>query len=1126
MKKLYSLIMVLLICSINMFAQGIQTATFTKVTSTSALAEGDIIVFAYEPAGAVCGPLNNTFLTALTDNVKFSGNTVEVPDAAQTFTISKYNGKWQFTETNTGNRILLDVSGKGAFCYGEPDDEHLAGWSISFEDGDARVGRGSDGTFPVLFNTNPNSYRFKPYLSESAGVLPSLYKKTGEFHPAESKIILAQDINLGTVETGETAEVEVAYTAEYLTDEIVWSVGGTDAAYFTIKDEGDNQSGSIKVAYNGKATKTGTLDAKVEYLSANAANALFEGSFPISINLVANTVKLTSLAFDESDKSVYLGETLDLGKQVIFTPANAADKSLTWTTSNQYRATVDENGVVTPLISGDVTITATSVRVPDVSASCVVTIKVPAATGINVEPSTIDLSIGGKQTLTVSVLPAEAKQDVTFASDNTGVATVSSKGVVTAKALGTAVITIATKENENIKTTCTVNVVPQTVESISFNPAQVTVTKGFTLQLEPVITPASAADDNAVTYKSDNDKVASVDANGVVTGVEVGQTAITATCAGKEAKVTVSVVEADMFTKVTDPASLKNKDTIIIAVSGIYGETAYNVVAGPLTEKQLKALKDNVTITENSATAEGALRLVLETATGGFRLVPVGKTKGLAENGNAFYEQNTKNNSVWKFEADDKGVYIRNVGNTDAYVKYNPDNSYIRPYKLGSVGPVMMYTYVRPYKEPEPAKVTGVTLNKATLELGIGATEKLTATVAPKDAKNKSVTWSSSDEDIATVSSTGEVTAVAEGTATITVTTVEGGFTATCEVTVLPPVKVTGVSLNKAELTLETGQSSKLTATVTPDDAADKSVTWSSSAEDVATVDGGTVTAISEGTATITATTVDGGFTATCTVTVKPGTPIVGGKGEKGNPYTIEEVKALESSSAKVWVIGYIWGQPASGSSLKSSPADDTNMALGDTPDSDGSSFVPVELPKGDIRNELGLSTNPENIGRRIKVYGTIEKYFGVVGVKKVTEYVWADGTAPTEPTPVPVFSIEGGDVPSGAELVIRADEPTDALFYSLNRGPWQQTVGEATLVIDREVTVSAYALREGYLESETVQFTFTITTDGIENVFINGDADANGGNGVRKLLRSGHVVIVLPDGREFDVTGTLNTKL
>ena len=169
--------------------------------------------------------------------------------------------------------------------------------------------------------------------------------------------------------------------------------------------------------------------------------------------------------------------------------------------------------------------------------------------------------------------------------------------------------------------------------------------------------------------------------------------------------------------------------------------------------------------------------------------------------------------------------------------------------------------------------VTGVTISDATATITTGSTKTLTATVAPEDATNKSVRWTSSDDAIASVDDEGVVTAVAAGSATITVTTVDGNFTATCAVTVeAATIAVTGVTVSPESDTISlasTPAQITCTATVAPADATDKSVTWSSSDEAVATVDSdGVVTALTVGTTTITATTTDGSFTDTCALTV------------------------------------------------------------------------------------------------------------------------------------------------------------------------------------------------------------------------------------------------------------------
>ena len=183
--------------------------------------------------------------------------------------------------------------------------------------------------------------------------------------------------------------------------------------------------------------------------------------------------------------------------------------------------------------------------------------------------------------------------------------------------------------------------------------------------------------------------------------------------------------------------------------------------------------------------------------------------------------------------------------------------------------------------------VTEVTLDKTELTLAEGETETLTATVRPDNANNRKVTWSSDKTDVATVDGAGKVTAVKAGEAVITVTTEDGGKTASCKVTVkAKAVGVTEVTLDRAELTLTEGETETLTATVRPDNADNKKVKWSSDKTDVATVDGtGKVTAVKAGEAVITVTTEDGGKTATCKVMVKA--KVVPVTGVEVNPWAV-----------------------------------------------------------------------------------------------------------------------------------------------------------------------------------------------------------------------------------------------
>jgi uncharacterized protein YjdB len=169
--------------------------------------------------------------------------------------------------------------------------------------------------------------------------------------------------------------------------------------------------------------------------------------------------------------------------------------------------------------------------------------------------------------------------------------------------------------------------------------------------------------------------------------------------------------------------------------------------------------------------------------------------------------------------------------------------------------------------------VKGITLNAANLSVGIGQAVILTASVTPENATNKSVTWKSSDTNVATVDPNGIATGKAAGKAAITATTADGNYSAVCNITVYDVnnvIRVTGISLDKANVALTAGKVIILEARITPLDATNKTVTWTSSDNSVAAVDynSGIVTAKRSGAAWITAATVDGGYKAYCNITV------------------------------------------------------------------------------------------------------------------------------------------------------------------------------------------------------------------------------------------------------------------
>lgn len=202
---------------------------------------------------------------------------------------------------------------------------------------------------------------------------------------------------------------------------------------------------------------------------------------------------------------------------------------------------------------------------------------------------------------------------------------------------------------------------------------------------------------------------------------------------------------------------------------------------------------------------------------------------------------------------------VRSFDNSSLYFKDDTTNTktYLTIIQQGTGG--------------QTVNVTSISLNKSSLALGVGDSDTLTATVLPANATNKTLSWSTSNSSVATVSQNGVVTGLGAGSCTIWAYATDGsGKYASCNVTVTGAnIPVTGVTLNKSSLFVSVGGSATLIPTILPPGASNQNVIWDSSDDLVATVNSsGVVTGIREGSCVVTVTTVDGGYTATCSVTV------------------------------------------------------------------------------------------------------------------------------------------------------------------------------------------------------------------------------------------------------------------
>ena len=328
---------------------------------------------------------------------------------------------------------------------------------------------------------------------------------------------------------------------------------------------------------------------------------------------------------------------------------------------------------------------------------------------------------------------------------------------------------------------------PVAVIDVTLDKETMALEAGKTNTLQATVSPADATN-KKVTWSSSDETVATVSSTGVVTGVAAGEATITVTTedGGKTAScvVTVTEPEVDRFVKV---GALKDGGEYIITNDATVGSDSTRALKNP------GGTDSGVTISSSNGKTtvmilEGD---VIETAETDIVWTAVANGDGFyLTNGTDYLEVYQGNLRV--FNPVKQGA--RYWTYTDGQLRHNGgSNPYYVRYSNGTFGYSSSATdgiYLFEKEDgstPEQVDVTGVALDKHELELLVGKEETLKATVTPSNATNKKVTWTSSDETVATVSNTGAVTAVAAGTATITVTTEDGAFTDTCTVTVTQP---------------------------------------------------------------------------------------------------------------------------------------------------------------------------------------------------------------------------------------------------------------------------------------------------------------------------------------------------
>ena len=514
----------------------------------------------------------------------------------------------------------------------------------------------------------------------------------------------------------------------------------------------------------------------------------------------------------------------------------------------------------------------------------------PEVESVRLSESAVTMQVGSARQLSATVEPAAAEYDgIGWSSNNPSVVSVSN-GTLVAHNVGSASITATAAGVTSSPCEVTVRFIP--VNYVTLDKTSLSIIEGESTALVATISPSNATD-KSLSWSSSNPSVARVDAYGTVIAVSPGTATITvrahsnvyATCQVTVKSRTISVTgvslnrssltinkgETSNLTATVSPSNATNKDVTWTSNNSDVASVASD---GTITANKVGSATITVKTADGGKTATCSITVKSVPVTS-VTLSPsslsmtVGETTWLTATVSPSNASNkdvtwTSSNTSVATVSSDGEVTAKKVGTATITAKTTDGG------KTATCSVTVKASTV---------SVTGVSLNTSSLTLQVGKTASLVATVSPSNATNKEVIWTVGNTSVASVTSSGLVTAKKVGTTVVTVKTSDGGKTATCTVTVKSStVSVTGVAISPSSLSLTAGDTYELTPTVSPSNATNKAVTWSSSNTSVATVSSdGTVTAKSAGSATITCTTSDGGKTATCSVTVKAGTVSVTG---------------------------------------------------------------------------------------------------------------------------------------------------------------------------------------------------------------------------------------------------------
>ena len=645
-------------------------------------------------------------------------------------------------------------------------------------------------------------------------------------------------------------------------DTIEWTSSDTDIA--TVED------GKVTGVSNG----TVTISARLTHYENT-----FIDTVTIEVLTLTQEFNITNQASNVT-KNLNVGEEFEYEYEIV--PSSSSYDAITWSTGDSNILTVDQTGKVTAVSPGTTLVTATINNGPanPIIVTRQVKVLVPISSFNIVEQNvslTANVDSEKTATLTTELLPVgyEADDTIEWSTSDADVATIED-GVITATGPGTATITGTLPNGLSDTVEVTVSVVIE--QFVLETPSSVNVELGLTYETRTSYAPQNTTESTTVVWTSDDPTIATVDANGVITGQTLGQTIVRGRLGTFEVTVNVNVrIGISSFTIDQDSVSLtKNQTAELTATITPSNTTEDKTITWTSSDDSIASVVNGV-ITANavgSVTITGTLpngmhvtcEVTVITAIDSFTISP----KTATINMNNDNKQVSLSYEILPANAEeDKTITWTSSDDSIASV--------IDGVVTGEGNGTATITATLPNGMTDTATITVITpvtefnvTNGISHELNVGQTHTIETEVLPlTTSETTDITWTSSDPTIATVSN-GVVTAYNFGTTTI-IGTLPNNMTVTVTIKVIKPIN--NLTLSKNTLSLYIGDSNRDHETLgviidPPDTDEDKTVTWTTTNPSIVTVDQtGLVTAVEKGSATITATLANG-MNAECVVTV------------------------------------------------------------------------------------------------------------------------------------------------------------------------------------------------------------------------------------------------------------------